>query len=190
MKKSPGENIEFPAEHLTTELNENELIKDQYTGKKIAELEKWLIYKNFLNRKLGLGRIMKKNKRVLFHGPPGTGKALTAKLLGKKINRDVYRINLAGVVSKYIGDAEKQIASLFDRAENENWILFFEEADALYGNSTACDLFENPVDTYLLQRIEGYGGLVILSTTGKSRIHNGIMRKIKSEIYFPPSSAS
>ena len=68
---------------------------------------------------------------VLFYGPPGTGKTLAATLLGKKNEMDVYRIDLSMIVSKYIGETEKNLAKVFDLAENRNWILFFDEADAL-----------------------------------------------------------
>jgi SpoVK/Ycf46/Vps4 family AAA+-type ATPase len=74
--------------------------------------------------------------RALFFGPPGTGKTLTATVLGKATGRQVYKVDLSMVVSKYIGETEKNLAGLFDRAEHKDWILFFDEADALFGKRT------------------------------------------------------
>ena len=70
----------------------------------------------------------------ILYGPPGTGKTLTACLVGKQMGLDVYRVDLSQVVSKFIGETEKNMANIFDQAENKNWILFFDEADALFGN--------------------------------------------------------
>ncbi|MFC1879734.1 ATP-binding protein [Chloroflexota bacterium] len=83
-----------------------------------------------------MGSKIKPGYRVLFHGPPGTGKTLTATLLGKHTGRKVFRIDLSTVVSKYIGETEKNLAGLFDKARSKNWILFFDEADALFGKRT------------------------------------------------------
>jgi SpoVK/Ycf46/Vps4 family AAA+-type ATPase len=74
--------------------------------------------------------------KVLFHGPPGTGKTLTAAIMGQELGIDVFRIDLSMVVSKYIGETEKKLSALFDRVTNKNWILFFDEADALFGTFT------------------------------------------------------
>jgi SpoVK/Ycf46/Vps4 family AAA+-type ATPase len=103
--------------------------------------------------------------------PPGTGKTLTASLLGKRHNMDVYRIDLSTVVSKYIGETEKNLANIFDRAKHQNWILFFDEVDALFGKrtdtNTSNDRLANQEVAYLLQRVEDYQGMVILSTNLK-----------------------
>ena len=76
---------------------------------------------------------LKPGYRVLFYGPPGTGKTLTANLLGKYTGRMVFRVDLSLVVSKYIGETEKNLANLFDKAQNKDWILFFDEADSIFG---------------------------------------------------------
>jgi len=127
--------------------------------------------------------------RSLFYGPPGTGKSLTASLLGKSTGLDVYRIDLSKVVSKYIGETEKNMANIFDRAENRNWILFFDEADALFGKRTsttdAKDRYANQEIAYLLQRIEDFPGLVILATNLKGNIDEAFSRRFQSMIYFP-----
>src|SRR3546814_4168055 len=84
----------------------------------------------------GMGKKLKPGYRVLFYGPPGTGKTLTATLLGKYTGREVFRIDLSMVVSKFIGETEKNLAALFDKAQHKDWILFFDEADAVFGKRT------------------------------------------------------
>ncbi len=83
-----------------------------------------------------LGKKLKSGYRALFYGPSGTGKTLTATLLGKQFQKDVYRIDLSQIVSKYIGETEKNLEKVFSKAENKDWILFFDEADALFGKRT------------------------------------------------------
>jgi SpoVK/Ycf46/Vps4 family AAA+-type ATPase len=132
---------------------------------------------------------IKAGYRVLFYGPPGTGKTLTASLLGKTAGLDVYRIDLSMVVSKYIGETEKNLANIFDQAENKNWLLFFDEADALFGKRTQTtssnDRHANQEVSYLLQRIEDYPGVVILATNLKANLDEAFTRRFQSMIYFP-----
>jgi SpoVK/Ycf46/Vps4 family AAA+-type ATPase len=132
---------------------------------------------------------LKSGHRALFYGPPGTGKTLTASLLGKYTGKDVFRIDLSRVVSKYIGETEKNLSKLFDKAEHKNWILFFDEADALFGKRTdirdAHDKYANQEVAYLLQRIEGYNGLVILATNQRGNIDDAFARRFQSIIHFP-----
>src|SRR5690554_8236852 len=103
----------------------------------IKEIETWLKYNDRLLEIWNLkGKIKPGGYRVLFHGPPGTGKTLTASLLGKYTGKDVYRIDLSMVVSKFIGETEKNLANLLATAEKTEGILFFDEADALFGKRT------------------------------------------------------
>ena len=123
---------------------------------------------------LGIESFLKAGYRTLFYGPPGTGKTLCATLIGKKNGMDVYRIDLSMIVSKYIGETEKNLANVFDQAENRNWILFFDEADALFGKRTSTntsnDRHSNQEIAYLLQRIEDFPGTVVLATNLKSKL--------------------
>ncbi|MCL7419576.1 MAG: AAA family ATPase [Methylobacter sp.] len=116
-------------------------------------------------------------------------KTLTATLLGKQAGKDVFRIDLSRVVSKYIGETEKNLSRLFDKAENKNWILFFDEADALFGKRTdirdAHDKYANQEVAYLLQRIESYNGLVILATNQRANIDEAFVRRFQTIIHFP-----
>ena len=126
--------------------------------------------------------------RALFYGPPGTGKTLAATLLGKATKQPVFRIDLSMVVSKYIGETEKNLGKLFDEAENKKWILFFDEADALFGKRTqtkgANDRYANQEVAYLLQRIEDFSGLVILATNIQSNIDDAFSRRFQAMIHF------
>jgi AAA+ superfamily predicted ATPase len=180
---------EFPAEQLETELEWDDLVLGQETRKQIADIENWTRHKDTLLRDWGMGRKMKPGYRALFFGPPGTGKTLSATLLGKHTGREVFRIDLSRVVSKYIGETEKNLARLFDKAENKQWILFFDEADALFGKRTdirdAHDKYANQEVAYLLQRIEAYNGLVILATNQRGNIDEAFVRRFQAIIHFP-----
>ncbi len=142
----------------------------------------------------GMHRKIKPGYRVLFHGPPGTGKTLTATLIGKYTGKDVFKIDLSLIVSKFVGETEKNLSQLFNRAENKNWILFFDEADALFSKRTnvkdAHDKYANQEAAYLLQRIESFDGLIILASNFKSNIDEAFIRRFHSIIHFPAPNAA
>ena len=129
----PDYNIGFPAKRITTELDWEDMILDYQVEAELEEINTWISSGKTIMEDWGLSRFLKAGYRSLFYGPPGTGKTLAATLLGKKNRMDVYRIDLSMIVSKYIGETEKKLARVFDLAENRNWILFFDEADALFG---------------------------------------------------------
>jgi SpoVK/Ycf46/Vps4 family AAA+-type ATPase len=185
----PRFSINFPAELLETELEWDDLVLHGDTLEQIKELEDWVRHGETLMNEWEMRRKLKPGYRALFHGPPGTGKTLTASLLGKYTGRDVYRIDLSTMVSKYIGETEKNLANLFSKADNKDWILFFDEADALFGKRTsvrdAHDKYANQEVSYLLQRLEHYDGLVILATNMKSNIDDAFSRRFQSIVYFP-----
>jgi hypothetical protein len=190
----PRFGIEFPAQRIETEMEWEELVLPEKTLQQIRELHVWVQHGDTLLHDWGMHRKLKSGYRVLFHGPPGTGKTLTASLLGKTTGRDVYRIDLSMVVSKFIGETEKNLATLFDKAQNKDWILFFDEADALFSKRTnvrdAHDKYANQEVAYLLQRVENYAGLVILASNLKSNIDEAFMRRFQAAIYFPPPRVS
>ncbi len=136
-----------------------------------------------MEKKLGPGY------RALFYGPPGTGKTLSATLLAKQYKMPLFRVDLSALVSKYIGETEKNLARLFDEAEYKKWILFFDEADALFGKRTqvkdAHDRYANQEVSYLMQRIETFDGLVILASNLKGNMDDAFTRRFQSIIYFP-----
>lgn len=185
----PRFGADFPAEHLESELEWDDVVLPTDTLRRVHEIENWVRFNDVIMDEWSLGRRVRPGYRALFHGPPGTGKTLTAALLGKVTGRPVFRIDLSRVVSKFIGETEKNLARLFDRAEHKDWILFFDEADALFGKRTdvrdAHDKYANQEVAYLLQRIEGHAGLVILATNQRGNIDEAFLRRFQTAIHFP-----
>jgi hypothetical protein len=126
---------------------------------------------------------------ALFVGESGTGKTLAAEVLAAELNLDLYRIDLASVVSKYIGETEKNLRRVFDAAEDSGAILLFDEADALFGKRSEVkdshDRYANIEVSYLLQRVESYRGLAILTTNLKSALDQAFQRRLRFIVHFP-----
>lgn len=185
----PAFSIDFPAEHIETAMDWDDLVLNAMTRAQIREIEHWIEHNDTLMNDWGMRKRIKPGYRALFYGPPGTGKTLTAMLLGKHTGKDVFRVDLSRVVSKYIGETEKNLSRLFDKAENKNWILFFDEADALFSKRTdvrdAHDKYANQEVAYLLQRIESYNGLVILASNQRANIDDAFVRRLQAIIPFP-----
>ena len=185
----PAFSIDFPAEHIETSMDWDDLVLNPMTRAQIREIENWIKHNDTLMNDWDMRKRVKPGYRALFYGPPGTGKTLTAMLLGKHTGKDVFRVDLSRVVSKYIGETEKNLSRLFDKAENKNWILFFDEADALFSKRTdvrdAHDKYANQEVAYLLQRIEGYNGLVILASNQRANIDDAFVRRLQAIIPFP-----
>jgi DNA polymerase III delta prime subunit len=191
--RKPTFSSEFPARLLDTSMKWKDLVLNPNTLEQIDEILTWLEYKEVLMNHWGMSRVLNPGFKTLFYGPPGTGKTLTATLLGKKTGMDVYRVDLSQMVSKYIGETEKNLAKVFAKAEFKQWILFFDECDAIFGKRVQTkdsnDRHANQQVSYLLQRIEDYDGLVILATNLKSNIDDAFLRRFQSIIHFPmPSS--
>ncbi len=180
---------DFPAKLLTTRLGWEDLVLPEETFIEIEEIRAWIEHGDVILNEWNLIKKIKPGYRALFHGPPGTGKTLTASLLGQSTGLDVYRIDLSMIVSKYIGETEKNLAGVFDMAENKNWILFFDEADALFGKRTQTkdsnDRHANQEISFLLQRIEDFPGVAILATNIKSNLDEAFARRFQSLVYFP-----
>jgi AAA+ superfamily predicted ATPase len=133
------------------------------------------------NRGLGIN--------ALFAGPSGTGKTMAGEVLANELNLDLYRIDLSQVVSKYIGETEKNLRRVFDAAEEGGAILLFDEADALFGKRSEVkdshDRYANIEISYLLQRMEAYCGLAILTTNMKSALDTAFLRRLRFVVQFP-----
>lgn len=185
----PEYSMEFPAKRMETKLAWEDLVIPYNLREELERISRWLENGPEIRAKWQLDKFLKPGYRCLFHGPPGTGKTLTASLLGKQHHMDVYRVDLSMVVSKYIGETEKNLAKIFDRAEHQRWILFFDEADALFGKRTetsdANDRHANQEVAYLLQRIEDFPGMVILATNIKDNLDEAFFRRFQSVLYFP-----
>ena len=185
----PDYSISFPAKLVKTKLDWDDLVLGGEILDEIENVRGWLTHSKTIMETWGFDKVIKPGYRALFYGPSGTGKTLTAMLIGKSSAADVYRIDLSMMVSKYIGETEKNLANLFDQAENKNWILFFDEADALFGKRTQTvssnDRHANQEVSYLLQRTEEFPGVVILATNLKANIDDAFARRFQSVIYFP-----
>lgn len=186
--RKPNFNREFPAKLIQTDLDWEDLVLPNKTMSQVNELNLWMEHGSTIMETWGLAKKLRPGFRGLFYGPPGCGKTMTACLLGKRTGRDVYRIDLSMVVSKYIGETEENLARVFNQAENKNWILFFDEADALFGSrvktESSNDMFANQQVSYLLQRIEDFNGMVILSSNLKSNIDEAFVRRFETMIHF------
>ena len=126
---------------------------------------------------------------ALFAGPSGTGKTMAAEIIARELRLDLYRIDLAGVVSKYVGETEKNLRRVFDAAEASGAILLFDEADALFGTRTEVrdshDRYANLEINYLLQAMEDYAGLAILATNRRSALDTAFVRRLRFIVDFP-----
>ena len=188
-KYHPDYSISFPAKRITTPLEWKDLVLPYHLTEEVENILFWLKHQQDIRQKWKLDKRIKTGYRCLFYGPPGTGKTLTASLIGKHSCMDIYRVDLSMIVSKYIGETEKNLAKVFDHAEHQSWILFFDEADALFGqrteNQTSNDRHANQEVAYLLQRIEDFSGMVILATNLKDSIDEAFFRRFQSALYFP-----
>lgn len=187
--RAPRTSLQFPAKRLQTGLEWEDLVLPPRTVMEIRELEAWVLHGEVLLDDWQMRRKLRPGCRALFHGPPGTGKTATASVLGKMTGRDVYRVDLSMVVSKYIGETEKNLAALFDKAEHKDWILFFDEADALFGKRTqvrdAHDRYANQEVSFLLQRIESFAGLIILASNLAGNVDEAFARRFELLVHFP-----
>jgi SpoVK/Ycf46/Vps4 family AAA+-type ATPase len=126
---------------------------------------------------------------VLFAGPPGTGKTMSAEVIAKDLGLDLYKIDLSSLVSKYIGETEKNLERIFTEAQSSNAILFFDEADAIFGKRSgvkdAHDRYANLEISYLLQRMETYDGVTILATNLRSNLDEAFLRRLQFAIDIP-----
>lgn len=183
----------FPAQKISTNMEWNDIVLNDAVMEQVNEINSWAEYGETLMEDWGLSRKIKPGYRALFYGPPGTGKTLTATLIGKASGRDVYKVDLSMIVSKYIGETEKNLAKLFDTAQHKNWILFFDEADALFGKRTATnssnDRYANEQTAYLLQRVEDFPGIVILASNLRANLDDAFTRRFQSIIHFTMPSA-
>lgn len=137
------------------------------------------------DRKLSLG----KGLNALFSGPSGTGKTMAADIIAGEVGLDLYKIDLSSVVSKYIGETEKNLEKIFKEAETSNAILFFDEADALFGKRSEVkdshDRYANIETNYLLQKMEEHEGIVILASNFRKNIDDAFLRRLHFTIEFP-----
>jgi len=139
----------------------------------------------------GVGRKLASSPGVtmLFSGPPGTGKTMAAEVITAELSLDLYKIDLSTIVSKYIGETEKNLERIFSEAQSSNAILFFDEADAIFGKRSevkdAHDRYANIEISYLLQRMEAYNGVTILATNLRANLDEAFTRRLQFAVDFP-----
>jgi SpoVK/Ycf46/Vps4 family AAA+-type ATPase len=185
---APDFSSDFPASRLTAPLAKDTLDLPQQTQDQIDRIEAMIMCEHSVHQLRSLNKELSLGHRILFHGPSGTGKTLTAAVLGQSTGREVYRIDLSKLMSKYIGETEKNLSRVFDEAEKNGWILFFDEADALFGKRTETrsshDRYANQEVSYLLQRIDNCSCVIIFATNSRGNIDSAFLRRFQSMVAF------
>lgn len=169
----------------------DDIVLPEDVGQQLHEIAAQVSYRGRVYREWGFGAQLVRGSGLsaLFSGVSGTGKTMAAEVLAKHLRLDLYRVDLAGVVNKYIGETEKNLRVIFSDAERYGAILFFDEADALFGRRTEIkdshDRFANIEVNYLLQRMEEYRGLSILATNRKADLDRAFLRRLRFLVDFP-----
>ena len=179
------------AQRITSRSGFGDLVLPPFVAAQLREIVGQLRQRRTVHEEWGMGEPEGRGLgiAVLFAGESGTGKTLAAEVIANELQLDLYRIDLASVVSKYIGETEKNLARLFDAAERSGAVLLFDEADALFGKRSEVkdshDRYANIEVAYLLQRIESYRGLAVLTTNLKSALDRAFLRRIRFVVQFP-----
>jgi AAA+ superfamily predicted ATPase len=177
--------------HIQTKRNWQDIVVPEDADTQLREICAQFIHRQKVLDDWGFGQKLSYGKgiNVLFAGPSGTGKTMAAEIVANELGLDLYKIDLAGVVSKYIGETEKNLDKIFTAAEHANAVLFFDEADALFGKRTdvsdAHDRYANIEVSYLLQKMEQYEGITILATNLRDNMDEAFIRRLAFSVYFP-----
>jgi ATPase family associated with various cellular activities (AAA) len=159
--------------------------------RQLRSIAAWMQFRRRVHEDWGFGQKLSRGKglNVLFTGPSGTGKTMAAEILAHELSLELLQIDLSSVVSKYIGETEKNLSAIFREAEQSQSLLFFDEADSLFGKRTevkdAHDRYANIEVNYLLQRVEQYEGVVVLATNLQRNLDDAFLRRIKEVVDFP-----
>jgi hypothetical protein len=185
------------AQQITSKATMDDLVLPDREKRLLREIAVHVAQRRRIYEEWGFGATSNRGLGItaLFSGASGTGKTMAAEVLSNELRLDLFRIDLSTVVSKYIGETEKNLRKVFDAAEDGGLILFFDEADALFGNCSEVrdnhDRYANIEVNYLLQRMESYQGLAILAANRKSDLDSAFMRRIRFVVNFPfPSKRS
>lgn len=179
------------AQRLTPCYTWDDIVLPDDLMRQVREIADQVAARSQVYESWGFGARLPRGRGIsaLFSGPSGTGKTMAAEILANHLQLDLYRIDLAGVVSKYIGETEKNLRNVFDAAEQSGAILFFDEADALFGKRSEVrdshDRYANIEVNYLLQRMEDYRGLAILCTNRRSALDRAFLRRLRFLVEFP-----
>ena len=168
-----------------------DIVLPQERTQQLHSIAAWMKHRHIVHREWGFGQKVSRGKglNVLFTGPSGTGKTMAAEVLAGELELDLFQIDLSSVVSKYIGETEKNLNAIFGEAEQSQALLFFDEADALFGKRTevkdAHDRYANIEVNYLLQRVEQYQGVVVLATNLQRNLDDAFLRRMQEVVEFP-----
>jgi hypothetical protein len=179
------------ADVITTTLEWKDLVLREDAADRIHELLSVVRHQDLVMNAWGFGRRVDYGRALsaLFSGPPGTGKTMIAGLIAKELGLELFRVDLSRVVSKWVGETEKNLGLAFDEARHAHAILLFDEADALFGKRTevrsANDRYSNLETNYLLQRMESFEGIVLLTTNKEPQIDEAFRRRLRFHIEFP-----
>jgi SpoVK/Ycf46/Vps4 family AAA+-type ATPase len=170
----------------------DDIVLPPHLREHLAELQQQVRLRGQVYEDWGFQRLCPLGRGItaLFAGPSGTGKTMAAQVLARSLDYKLYRVDLSGVVNKYIGETEKKLKQVFDACERANVLLFFDEADALFGQRTqvkdAHDRFANIEIDYLLQRMEQFEGVAVLATNRRSDLDKAFVRRIRFILDFVP----
>lgn len=184
---------EFPAVHAKTEYDIMEITMPKDMRSRLLEIRAAIEFEDYMRHDLAYGKDMTPGYLALFYGPPGTGKSLTAATLGKLLDMQVFEVDVSNLVSKYIGETTKNLDKLFRKASGKNWVLVFNEADALFSKRSEAKSSDdagathaNQTISYLLEAIPRHKGVIILTTNMRHNFDKAFGRRINSEIHFKP----
>jgi ATP-dependent 26S proteasome regulatory subunit len=183
--------LDVLAERIDPKATWNDIVLPPAEAALLHHVAEQVVQRATVYEKWGFGQKMSRGLGIsaLFAGDSGTGKTMAAEVIANDLQLNLYRIDLSAVISKYIGETEKNLRRLFDAAENGGAILFFDEADALFGKRSEVkdshDRYANIEINYLLQRMEAYRGLAILATNMKSALDTAFMRRLRFIVRFP-----
>ena len=186
-----NQGLQRRAQRVNTAHSWPDLVLPPRTVQQLREVCAAEKYRSVIYSKWGFDRRLMYGKglNVLFAGPSGTGKTMSAGIVARELGLDLYKIDLSSVISKYIGETEKQLSQIFCEAQSSNAILFFDEADAIFGKRSevkdAHDRYANVEVAYLLQKMEEYEGIVILATNFRKNIDEAFTRRLHYVVEFP-----
>jgi len=188
------ETFDFPAQLLETNKSMDDLILKEGTKDQLQLIMNYARYQDQLFGREDVSAKFNPGMLCMLYGPPGTGKSFSVAVMSKALQMDAYRIDLSQVISKYIGETEKNLEKIFMRLSDKPCILFFDEADVLFGKRSevkdAKDRYANQEVAYLLQRVENFPGLVILASNFKQNLDEAFRRRILVSIYMPPPESN